>query len=159
MTTDTDAAAGILRKACVTGGLRRIPRHPDHRDVVLALLCAALQRRHPYTEIEINEYLKARLALVRATVDHVTCRRYLVDLGFVKRDRAGTRYFLNFPRLETTLSEGALAAADGILGAAAGRDITPAPVAGDRAPGADRRGPGARDREPLHRAPADPAPG
>jgi hypothetical protein len=114
-TIDADAAAGILRKACITGGLRRIPRHPEHRDVVLALLCASMQRRHPYREIEINEYLKARLAGVRATVDHVTCRRYLVDLGFVKRDRAGLRYFLNFPRLEEVLAPGALTCGDDLL--------------------------------------------
>ena len=35
----------------------------------------------------------------------------LVDLGFVKRDRAGTRYFLNYPKLEATLSQEAMRSA------------------------------------------------
>jgi hypothetical protein len=130
MKIDAAAASGILRKACITGGLRRIPRHPEHRDLVLAVLCASMVRRCPYREIEINEYLKARLAAIRATVDHVTCRRYLVDLGFVKRDRAGLRYFLNYPKLAETLTPEALASADQLLGQA----LSPVGVGpGDRA--------------------------
>ena len=35
----------------------------------------------------------------------------MVDFGFVKRDRAGTRYFLNFPKVEATLSPAAIASA------------------------------------------------
>ncbi|MEQ8484400.1 MAG: DUF2087 domain-containing protein [Pseudomonadales bacterium] len=104
-----------LARALVTGGLRRIPRNPQHRDLVLAVVCLTLQRRRPYPEPVLNEHLRARLATLKATVDHVTCRRYLVDLGFLKRDRAGSRYFLNYPRLASTLSEEAAAALDSIL--------------------------------------------
>ena len=100
-----EKVSGILRKALPEGRLHRIPRHPDHRDVVLAMLALGMRRRHPYSEIEINEFLIGALAEFRAVVDHVTCRRYMVDLGFVKRDRAGTRYFLNFPKVESTLSD------------------------------------------------------
>jgi hypothetical protein len=71
---------------------------------VLGLICLNVRRRHPYTELEINEYLEEALSAMSAMVDHVTCRRYLVDLGFLKRDRAGSRYFLSPPRLECVLS-------------------------------------------------------
>ncbi|MCZ6619147.1 MAG: DUF2087 domain-containing protein, partial [Gammaproteobacteria bacterium] len=81
------------------------PRHPEHRDVVLAILCLGMRRRYPYTESEFNELLITELAELRANVVHVTCRRYMVDLGFVKRDRAGIRYFLNYPKVESTLSD------------------------------------------------------
>lgn len=99
----------ILKRLLITGRLRRIPRNPRHREIVLAVLCVDLERRRPYSELELNSYLKDRLALMRAAVDHVTCRRYLVDLGFIKRDRAGARYLLNYPRLEAALSRQAIA--------------------------------------------------
>ena len=72
--------------------------------MVLAILCLGLRRRHPYTESELNDQLKQALGGMRARVDHVTGRRYLVDCGFLKRDRAGSRYFVNYPRLESALS-------------------------------------------------------
>jgi hypothetical protein len=95
--------------------LSRIPRHPERRDIVLAILCLEMRRRYPYAETEINEYLARALAALRANVDHVTCRRYMVDLGFMKRDRAGTRYFLNYPKLEATLSAEAIDAANNLV--------------------------------------------
>ena len=83
--------------------------------MVLALVAHDLQRRHAYSETELNEALTRCLARWRADVDHVTCRRYLVDLGFVKRDRAGQRYLLNFPRVEATLSPEAREQAPALL--------------------------------------------
>jgi hypothetical protein len=99
-----DEAIEALRRILVTGTLRRIPRNPRQRDILLATLCLDLRRRHAYTEVEMNEHLRTVLGTLRATVDHVTCRRFLVDLDFLRRDRAGKRYLLNFPRLEATLS-------------------------------------------------------
>jgi hypothetical protein len=96
--------ADTLNKSFVKGRLRRIPKNPRRRDIVLGLICLNVRRRHPYTELEINEYLEEALSAMSAMVDHVTCRRYLVDLGFLKRDRAGSRYFLSPPRLECVLS-------------------------------------------------------
>jgi len=88
---------------------------------VLAVLCLGMRRRHRYTEPEINEYLAAALDAFAAAVDHVTCRRYLVDLGYLKRDRAGARYFLNYPRIEGTLSTGAMDVAATLVAARARR--------------------------------------
>jgi len=106
----------VLKKVLVTGALRRIPKHPVHRDIVLALLCLDMERRYPYKELELNRYLTSTLQTLNAVVDHVTCRRYLVDLGFVRRDRAGTRYFVNPLKVESTLSPGAGNDAKTLLG-------------------------------------------
>ena len=110
-----EAVATVLRKVLPEGQLNRIPRHPEHRNIILAMLCRGMQRRHAYAEIEFNEFLKSALLQFRAQVDHVTCRRYMVDFGFVKRDRAGNRYFLNYPKLESSLTEEAIASAGDLL--------------------------------------------
>jgi hypothetical protein len=93
----------------VQAQFNRIPRHPAHRDILLATLCLAMRRRYPYSELELNDYLQQELSALQSQVDHVTCRRYLVDLGFIKRDRAGTRYFLYYPKIETALDDEAIA--------------------------------------------------
>jgi hypothetical protein len=121
-----EIVARALGKVLVTGCLVRIPKHPQHRDIVLAVLCSHLRRRHPYTELEINACLREGLDAMQARVDHVTCRRYLVDLGFLKRNRAGTRYLLNYPRLEATLSAEAASRLPALLQKAlAGRRRSP----------------------------------
>jgi hypothetical protein len=74
-----------------------------------------MRRRYPYNELELNEILKTQLQSMRALVDHAACRRYLVDLGFLKRDRAGTRYLLNYPRIESVLSSDAITCAQAFL--------------------------------------------
>jgi len=99
-----EEAAAALGRVLISGRLTRIPRHPGHREIVLAVLCIDLRRRNPYAEIELNDALRESLARLHAVVDHVTCRRYLVDTGFLKRDRGGRRYLLNFPKLEATLA-------------------------------------------------------
>lgn len=116
---DSVAEATDVLARCLPGArLVRIPRHPQHRDLVLAILCGSLQRRYPYTEPELNQALGAGLAAMDAAVDHVTARRYMVDCGFVKRDRAGQRYLLNFGRLDETVSAEVAEAAADIVAAA-----------------------------------------
>ena len=105
----------MLLKLLVTGHLQRIPKNPAHRDLVLALVCGRLRRHYPYSEPELNGEIAERLQLFKAHVDHVTCRRFLVDCGFVKRDRAGSRYYLNFPKLEATLEATLLEQAETLI--------------------------------------------
>ena len=104
-----------LLKSMHLGGLARLPRNPERQAIVLAVLCLGLQRRVPYSEVEMNDYLKERLRGLHSSVDHVTCRRYLVDRGFVKRNRSGSRYLLNYPRVESVLSDNAIADADALV--------------------------------------------
>jgi hypothetical protein len=106
---DLDTVTDVLTKVLVQAQFNRIPRHPVHRDILLATLALAMRRRYPYSELELNGYLQQELSALRSQVDHVTCRRYLVDLGFIKRDRAGTRYFLNYPKIESALADEAIA--------------------------------------------------
>jgi hypothetical protein len=113
--------ADALTRAFATGGLRRIPKNTGRRDIMLAILCLNLRRRQAYSELEINQHLKEVLRTMNAQVDHVTCRRYLVELGFVRRDRAGARYILNHPRLEATLSPDAASSAEALLHGALAR--------------------------------------
>ena len=104
-----------LRKVLPESKLSRIPRHPQRRDILLAIFCLRMRRRYPYTESELNDLLADAIADVNGDVDHVTWRRFLIDLGFVKRDRAGTRYFLNFPKIESTLSAASMDSAETLI--------------------------------------------
>ncbi len=101
---DPERVERVLIRCLPDARLHRIPRNPDHQRIVLGVICLGMQRRRAYDEQQINNYLGAELARMNALVDHVTCRRYLIDLGFVKRDRAGQRYILNFPKLESALT-------------------------------------------------------
>ncbi len=107
--------ASVLERLLQRRRLNNIPRNPVQRDILLAALCGAMRRRHPYMESEVNELLRQRLATLTGPVDHVTCRRYLVDVGLIKRDRAGARYFLNYPKLQSVLSDDALVYVNGFF--------------------------------------------
>ena len=104
-----DELTATLQRAFSTGGLRRVPKKPQDRDRVLALVAGRLRRRFPYDEPTLNGELRAWLQSLHAELDHVTLRRYLVDLGFLKRDRAGSRYFLNILQVREVLTEDAMA--------------------------------------------------
>ena len=93
----------VLNKILASGSLLRIPKHPAHRQIVMAFLSLHLERRYPYSESELKGVLNDALDMFNSRVDHVTCRRYLVDLGFLKRDRAGSRYYLNYLKLAEIL--------------------------------------------------------
>ncbi|MEM1230402.1 MAG: DUF2087 domain-containing protein [Pseudomonadota bacterium] len=105
--SDSDTLRDLLDRILKGGTLARIPRHPAQRDHLLATLSTALHRRYPYGERELGEVLIETLETLNSTVDHVTARRYLVDCGFLKRDRAGNRYYLNFERLRGVLDTSA----------------------------------------------------
>lgn len=94
-----------LRRLLGTGRFESFPKHPDHLDSILAVAAGRLHRRRPYAEWEINEALGEWLLSVRSPVDHVTLRRRMVDLGFLKRTRDGSRYFLNYGRLAGVLGD------------------------------------------------------
>ena len=115
---DRTATTKILNRLLSTGALLRMPRNPRQQAILLAVVSQDLERRYPYTEVELGERLRETLERLNAEVDHVTLRRYLVDLGFVRRDRAGNRYLLNFPKLEETLDEATRDAASELVAAA-----------------------------------------
>lgn len=102
---DIDA---LLRNLLQTGALQALPTNPRVRDAVLAVATGGLVRQRPYAEREVNDVLSAWLESVRATIDHVTVRRRMVDLGFLKRTRDGSRYYLNVGRVAAILGDGAV---------------------------------------------------
>lgn len=96
----------LLRNLLQTGALKALPSSPHVRDTVLAVATAGLVRQRPYAEREVNDVLSSWLESVRATIDHVTLRRRMVDLGFLKRTTDGSRYYLNFGRVAAILGDG-----------------------------------------------------
>ena len=84
-----------------TGYLHKLPKRRGDRELLLGLTTLQFQRQHEYSENEVNEILKRWLALLsfRTATDHVTLRRLLVDLGYLKRDAPGNRYFANYGNL------------------------------------------------------------
>ena len=99
----------LLRNLLQTGALQSLPTPPHVLDTLLAVATGGLVRQRPYAEREVNDVLSAWLESVRATIDHVTLRRRMVDLGFLKRTRDGSRYYLNFGRVAAILGDGAVA--------------------------------------------------
>lgn len=100
-----DDAEGLFRRILRSGRLLGFPRHPRRLDIVLAVAAGGLVRRHPYTEEEVDEVLIDWLASVRSRIDHVTLRRRMVDCGFLKRTRDGSRYLLNYGRVAGVLGD------------------------------------------------------
>ena len=103
--TSGEDAEDLLRRLLRPGRLQGFPSHPHRLDTVLAVAAGGLVRRHPYAEEEANELLIDWLASVRARIDHVTLRRRMVDCGFLKRTRDGSRYLLNYGRVAGVLGD------------------------------------------------------
>ena len=103
-----ETVEGLFRRLLHSGQLQWFPKDPKHLDMVLAVAAATLTRRRPYPEWEINNALAVWLASARGDIDHVTLRRRMVDLGFLKRRRDGSVYFLNYGRVAEVLGDPAV---------------------------------------------------
>jgi len=121
MNTRRDAE-NLLRRLLHSGRFAGFPKHPRHLDIVLAVAAGCLSRQRPYAEPEINDALGEWLASVRADIDHVTLRRRMVDCGFLKRTRNGSRYFLNYGRVAGVLGDPAVAVDAGAIRSAVVRE-------------------------------------
>lgn len=99
---------GLLHRLLLTGSLQGFPKRPEHRDILLAVAAMTLVRRRPYAEREVNDVLMEWLATVRGAIDHVTLRRRMVDCGFLRRTRDGSRYFLDYGRVADILGNPAI---------------------------------------------------
>ena len=80
-----------------------LPRKARTRAIVLACIALLMVRYQTYSEPELNELLQSWLSAWGLTIDHVACRRYLVERGYVRRDRAGHRYIADYARIESLL--------------------------------------------------------
>ncbi len=108
MIEQAEAVETVLRRILRSGSLEAFPTHPADLDVVLAVAAVTLMRRRPYNEQEINAALVDWLESVQGWMDHVTLRRRMVDLGFLKRTVNGSRYFMNYGRVVEVLGDPAV---------------------------------------------------
>ena len=81
-----DFARKTLRDCTEHQRLTRIPRKQSKLIVVLEWLVTFFEPDRIYTESEINEILKQRYE------DYSGLRRDLVDMGYLRRDRSGSKY-------------------------------------------------------------------
>jgi len=81
-----DFARKTLRDCTENQRLVHIPRKRSKLIVVLEWLVTLFEQDHVYTEREINEILKQRYE------DYAGLRRDLVDMGYLRRDRSGSKY-------------------------------------------------------------------
>ena len=86
-----------LRRLLANGPLTAMPRRPADAELLLRLAAARFEAARTYTEEQINEVLQAWLETISAPygIDHVSLRRYLVDMQFLLRDPSGSTYALN----------------------------------------------------------------
>ncbi|MDX1664179.1 MAG: DUF2087 domain-containing protein [Candidatus Promineifilaceae bacterium] len=70
------------------------PREPRDQHILLKSIVMRFDPARAYTEQEVNEELLAWREEIGQSVhdDHVKLRRYLVDAGYMTRDRAGRSY-------------------------------------------------------------------
>ena len=108
MIEQADTVETALRRILRSGSLEAFPTHPKDLDAVLAVAAVTLMRRRPYSEQEINAALVDWLESVHGWMDHVTLRRRMVDLDFLKRTVNGSRYFMNYGRVVEVLGDPAL---------------------------------------------------
>lgn len=71
------------------GKLTEFPKKQKRKLVILKYLSERLEPNREYTEREVNAILNDFYE------DYVTLRRYLIEYGFLNRDRDGSRYWVN----------------------------------------------------------------
>ena len=81
---------------CTSGGGRGMPSHPRDLQILLKSMALCFSSSNNYSEKQVNERLKVWLREVgqNVEIDHATLRRYLVDAGYLRRDKAGQIYQL-----------------------------------------------------------------
>jgi hypothetical protein len=79
----------VLRDFTVNGVLKNLPSKQKKLLVILRWLATLFEPDRMYTEGEVNAVLKAVYA-----ADFVGLRRDLVDMGYLRRERGGGKYWL-----------------------------------------------------------------
>ncbi len=78
----------VLRDYIIGGRLTQLPTKEKKWLVILRWLATRFEPGKNYTEKQVNAIL------TEAHSDYATLRRYLVDYGFMRRERAGNNYWL-----------------------------------------------------------------
>jgi hypothetical protein len=79
---------------CLGGVGPGLPRRQRDRHVLLKAVVLSIGQGRKLSEKVLNDSLRSWLNAVGAHVsmDHVSLRRYLIDGGYIARDRAGREY-------------------------------------------------------------------
>jgi hypothetical protein len=93
-TIDSSEFERRIAAFCLGGVGPGLPRKQRDRHIFLKSVALHLGHGREYTESSINTALESWLEAVGegVRIDHVSLRRYLVDEGYVVRDRAGSTY-------------------------------------------------------------------
>jgi DNA-binding HxlR family transcriptional regulator len=79
----------VLREHTRNGTLINLPAKQHKMLVVLRWLATMFEPERMYSEVEVNEILKTVYAQ-----DYVSLRRDLIDLGYLRRERGGGKYWV-----------------------------------------------------------------
>lgn len=90
----------VLREHTLGGQITHLPTKQRKTLVILRWLSTLFQPERMYSEGEVNEILKAVYA-----EDYISLRRDLVDLGYLRRERGGGKYWLAPAEPEITQNE------------------------------------------------------
>ena len=104
------AIISLLRRIFKGGIMQRLPKKRQDTEVFLALSLVGLDPVTFYGESEINVHISAFLDIIASqegASDHITLRRYLVDLGFLRRSTDGAVYLISSERIDEVLPHNA----------------------------------------------------
>lgn len=89
-----DEFAARLVDLCLKSGLTGLPRRSRDRHILLKSVVLTLKTGEEYSESDIDDRLAFWLVDVGRSidVDRVSLRRSLVDEGYLKREKDGSRY-------------------------------------------------------------------
>jgi hypothetical protein len=103
------------RLAAVCGGrVMVLPRKQRDRHILFRAIAQTLENKSPYSERELNRSLTEWVAStgLDAPLDHVSLRRYLVEYGYLLRDRAGRLYTVRIDGNKTVRFDSGIEALD-----------------------------------------------
>jgi biotin operon repressor len=84
-----DSEKAVLREYTANHKLTHLPSKQKKLMIILCWLASLFEKDRLYSELEVNEILKEVYE-----VDFVSLRRDLIDFGFLRRERGGSKYWL-----------------------------------------------------------------
>jgi hypothetical protein len=83
-----------LAAVCLTHGIPGVPRKRRTRHVLLKSVVLMLDPQSDYSEFQIDDVLRDWLSRIGRglEIDRVSLRRYLIDEGYLIRDKGGRHY-------------------------------------------------------------------
>lgn len=85
-----------LVQLCIGSGMSGLPRRYRDQQLLLKSVVLTLNRRLPYTEKQIDLALEDWLTDIAPSIyiDRTNLRRWLVDEGYLERERDGSHYWV-----------------------------------------------------------------